>query len=443
MSQPAREANFDGLVGPTHLFAGLAYGNVASAANRGEVSNPRAAARQGLTKMAGLLELGLVQGVLPPQERPDVVTLRRLGFEGTDHQVVAAASRYPELFAAVSSAAGMWVANAATVSPAPDTSDGRVHLTVANLATQLHRSIEAPHTARILAATFPDEGHFAHHPPLPTHPDLGDEGAANHTRLASSHGDPGTSLFVYGRRAWGAAGSPSLFPARQTKEASEAVARLHGLDPERVVFAQQAPSAIDAGVFHNDVIAVGNERLLFYHQEAFADPAGMRRALVDASPFDLELMEVDAAEVSLAEAVDSYLFNSQLVSLPDGSVALICPERCRRVPSVADYLDTHVGQGPISRVRFFDLDQSMRNGGGPACLRLRVVLSPDELAAVNPGSLLTPESVGILEEWVDRHYRDELSLDDLADPHLLVEVRTALDELSGMLGLGSIYSFQH
>ncbi|KAA0232598.1 MAG: N-succinylarginine dihydrolase [Acidimicrobiales bacterium] len=442
MNEAAREVNFDGLAGPTHLFAGLAYGNKASLASRGEISNPRAAARQGLAKMAGLIELGLVQGVFPPQERPDVMTLRRLGFGGTDEQVVAAASRHRDLFVAMSSAAGMWVANAATVSPSTDTPDGRVHLTVANLATHLHRSIEAPHTARMLSATFPDESHFAHHPPLPAHADLGDEGAANHTRLASSHGEPGTSLFVYGRRGLEPSRSPGAFPGRQTREASEAVARLHGLDPQRAVFAQQAPEAIDAGVFHNDVIAVGNERLLFYHQAAFADPAWVCRALTEACPFDLELMEVEATEVSLAEAVDSYLFNSQLVSLPDGSSALICPERCRRVPSVARYLDAHVGQGPISQARFFDLDQSMRNGGGPACLRLRVVLNPDQLAAVNPGSLLTPGSITALEEWVDRHYRDELSLDDLADPQLLVEGRTALDELSGLLGLGSIYSFQ-
>ena len=74
------ETNFDGLVGPTHSYAGLSYGNVASARNQGAAGNPRKAALQGLAKMEAVAALGLVQGVLPPHERPHVPTLRALGF---------------------------------------------------------------------------------------------------------------------------------------------------------------------------------------------------------------------------------------------------------------------------------------------------------------------------------------------------------------------------
>ncbi len=280
----AFEANFDGLVGPTHNYAGLSYGNVASTGNGQRAANPRLAARQGLDKMKALADLGFRQGVLAPHERPDVASLRQLGFAGSDAQVIARAAREaPAVLAACSSASPMWTANAATVSPSADSADGRVHFTPANLNNKFHRAIEHPTTGRVLAATFADPRCFAHHPALPAHMAFGDEGAANHTRLCADYGAPGVQLFVYGQRAFDAsANGPRRYPARQTLEASQAVARQHGLNPARVVFAQQAPAAIDAGVFHNDVIAVGNRDVLFYHQHAFADADATLAALADA-----------------------------------------------------------------------------------------------------------------------------------------------------------------
>jgi succinylarginine dihydrolase len=84
----------------------------------------------------------------------------------------------------------------------------------------------------------------------------------------------------------------------------------------------------------------------------------------------------------------------------------------------------------------------MRNGGGPACLRLRVVLNEQERQAVNPAVLMSDALFGRLNTWVDKHYRDQLSEADLADPQLMIESRTALDELTQILQLGSVYSFQ-
>lgn len=445
MVKHAVEANFDGLVGPTHNYAGLSWGNVASKSNVNSVANPREAALQGLAKMKQLADRGYVQGVLPPHERPHLPTLRALGFTGNDRQVLEqAASTDPSILAAVSSASAMWTANAATVSPSADTKDHRVHFTPANLSAKFHRSIEHRVTGRALKAIFTDESYFAHHPALPSVSHFGDEGAANHTRLCSRYGEPGVELFVYGQIAFNEqAPAPVKYPARQTLEASRAIARLHGLSDRHAVFAQQNPAAIDAGVFHNDVIAVGNGNCLFYHELAFLEEDRVLAELNDRlTGAALEAVRVSANEVPIEDAVASYLFNSQLLNTPDGML-LAVPGECREVSSVSRYLDQLVkGDGPITSVEVFDVKQSMRNGGGPACLRLRVVLNDEELHAINRGVILTDALYDRLVAWVNAHYRSELDQQDLADPMLLEEVRKALDELTGILGLGSIYDFQ-
>ncbi|MEP3562446.1 MAG: N-succinylarginine dihydrolase [Marinobacter sp.] len=445
MAKHAVEANFDGLVGPTHNYAGLSWGNVASKSNVNAESNPKQAALQGLAKMKALADCGYMQGVLPPHERPHLPTLRALGFEGSDTQILgAAAKQAPAILAAVSSASTMWTANAATVSPSADTADHRVHFTPANLSAKFHRSIEHAVTGRALKAIFQEEQYFAHHPALPSVSHFGDEGAANHTRLCGHYGEPGVELFVYGQEAFNQqAPAPVKYPARQTLEASQAVARLHGLADANRVFAQQNPAAIDAGVFHNDVIAVGNGNCLFYHELAFLNEervlAEIRERLLGA---ELEAIKVTAQQVPLEDAVSSYLFNSQLLNSPDGML-LVVPGECREVASVSRYLDELVAsEGPITSVEVMDVKQSMRNGGGPACLRLRVVLNDEERHAINQGAVLTDELYVRLTTWVETHYRDRLVQQDLADPKLLNEVRQALDELTGILQLGSIYDFQ-
>lgn len=446
MSQPAQEANFDGIVGPTHNYAGLSSGNVASQSNRNAASNPREAALQGLAKMKRLADQGFLQGVLPPHERPHLPTLRQLGFAGADADVLRQVSQQqPSLLAAVSSASAMWTANAATVSPSADTRDHRVHFTPANLNDKFHRSIEHHATGRVLKSIFSDETYFAHHHSLPPVSAFGDEGAANHTRLCSHYGEPGLELFVYGRSGFDeSVPKPSRYNARQTLEASQAIARMHGLREGRAVFAQQNPEAIDAGVFHNDVIAVGNGNTLFYHEQAFLDESRLLDDLNAAMPnSDLRTVRVPASEVPMGDAVSSYLFNSQLLSGPDGGMTLLVPGECQETASVKAYLDRLMASdGPITHVEVADLRQSMRNGGGPACLRLRVVLTGDEIAAMHDGVLMTDSLYKRLVTWVEDHYRDEITPEDLADPRLLEESRDALDELTGILGLGSIYEFQ-
>ncbi|ATX78177.1 N-succinylarginine dihydrolase [Reinekea forsetii] len=443
----AFEMNFDGLVGPTHNYAGLSYGNIASQSNATGISNPKEAAKQGLLKMKALADMGYRQGLLLPHERPAIGSLRALGYQGSDAAVVRQVGRdNPTLLSAVSSGSCMWTANAGTISPSADTADGRVHFTAANLNAKFHRSIEHPTTSRMLQAIFHDSRHFAHHPALPAIASFGDEGAANHTRFCAEYGAPGVELFVYGKEAFNETRpAPVKFPARQTLEASQAVARLHGLGDAQCVFAQQRPETIDAGVFHNDVIAVGNGNVLFYHETAFVDTAQVLAEL-DAKLIGAKLISVcvPSAEVSLHDAVRSYLFNSQLLTQSDGSMTLIVPAECRSITSVADYLTRLLADpaNPIQTVQVFDLKQSMNNGGGPACLRLRVALTEAEYQAIHPGVIITPTLYQQLNSWVDRHYRDRLVCADLADPLLITESRTALDELTRLTGLGSIYSFQ-
>jgi succinylarginine dihydrolase len=438
-----REHNFDGIVGPTHNYGGLSRGNLASMSHQGSVSNPQRAALEGLAKMRFVASLGAGQAVLPPHDRPSLGTLRRLGFRGTDEEIlVSAQGQAPELVRMVSSAAPMWTANAATVVPSRDAKDGKVHLVPANLHALFHRAIEAETTERIFRAIFSDADKFVVHRPLPPAQPFGDEGAANHTRLEAP-GRPAVHLFAWGRRAWGDAPKPVHVPARQTYEASVALARLHELDPSVCLFPQQHPKGIDAGAFHTDVLAVGTASVLLLHELAFEDgPALLRdlRALLGPS---LTALLASESELPLEDAVRSYAFNSQLLELDDDSMLLLSPEESRENARAKAFFDRVLsGDNAIRRIEFFDLRQSMHNGGGPACLRLRVPLTENEARALRANVLLTSELDEALVAWVKRHYRDRLLPSDLGDPLLMREGMTALDELTRILGIGSVYDFQ-
>lgn len=444
LALPAVEANFDGLVGPTHHYAGLATGNRAAARHARQISNPREAALQGLAKMRALVELGVPQGVLPPQERPHLPSLRAQGYRGRDIEILDRVRRdEPQRLSEVGSASSMWAANAATVSPSADCADGRVHFTPANLVSHPHRALEAATTARALAKIFGDPKHFAHHAPLAA--ECPDEGAANHLRFASEHGAPGVEVFVYGREIVQVEDELTQ-TGRQSRAAGEAIARTHGLRAERALQVRQAAEAIAAGAFHNDVVAVGHRALLLHHEQAFEDAQALERAVAQAlGPVTRpRFIAVRAAELSLDEAVASYLFNSQLVELPDGRLWMLCARECQEQERAWRLVQNWIADPavPIAGVQVFDLRQSMRNGGGPACLRLRVVLTPAQRDAVYAPCWLTPERHAELVDWVHRHYRDRLRADDLADPQLLDETRTALDRLTRILGLGSFYEFQ-
>lgn len=441
----AVEVNFDGLVGPTHNYGGLARGNTASATNAGDLSNPREAALQGLAKMRRLMEMGLVQGVLPPHERPHVPSLRKMGFTGGDADVVRiAAMASPVLASNAASASAMWTANAATVSPSADAEDGRVHLTPANLAFQFHRALETETTSRVLKKIFRDGRHFAMHEPVPF-PTFGDEGAANHCRFAPSHGEPGVELFVYGRSAFDRDGV-GRFGSRQAMEACHVVATTHRLRRGGAILARQSKTAIEAGAFHNDVVSASNGGVFLLHQDTFENQPFVIETLKTACAalgFEAQIIEAAHDELSLEEAIASYLFNSQIVTLPAGGMALILPSEAEETPRAKAFVDGVLAtNGSIREAHYLDLRQSMRNGGGPACLRLRVVLTEAEMTALGAGVILDEAKLASLEAVVRRLYRDRLSLADLGDPALLDESRTALDAFSQILDLGSVHDFQ-
>lgn len=440
-----REINFDGLVGPTHYYAGLAADNLASLANAHKISNPKAAALQGLQKMRLLMHLGIPQAILPPHERPHISFLKNLGFSGTDTQILKAAYRVDVgLFSAACSASSMWAANAATVTPSVDSIDNRVHITPANLISNLHRALEVEGNLAIFKKIFSDENYFKIHSPLISQMDFADEGAANHNRLCKDYGEAGLNLFVYGRSRFSKKDRGSHhYMARQSDEASKAVARLHQLNLEKTLFIKQNAIAIDKGVFHNDVISVANQNVFLFHELAFDNAAELVNLLQQKFPGSLCFLPIATGELSLEEAVKSYLFNSQLLTRDTGSMALVAPFECQENKQVHQLLLKIIAENnPISELHFVDCRQSMLNGGGPACLRLRIVLTESEQKACAAQLFLDEALYQRLVQWVERHYRDRLSITDLLDPTFLNESRIALDELTQILQLETLYNFQ-
>ncbi|HET9959609.1 MAG TPA: N-succinylarginine dihydrolase [Polyangiaceae bacterium] len=438
-TESAEEYAFDGLIGPTHHHAGLSPGNLQSQSHAGDIGHPRAAALQGLEKLRRVSALGGRKAVFPPQERPYLPVLRRLGFRGSDRDVLEAAYRHdPLLLSAASSASSMWAANAATVAPSSDTSDGRVHFVPANLNSMLHRSFEAPATSRMLQRLFQDEQQFCVHEPLPSQAALADEGAANHTRLTTLQGY--AHVLFWGRAA-GVAALPQRFPARQTRDASAALARLLRVEESALLW-QQDPEGIDAGAFHSDVLCVGAGSLLLLHERAVVHPTRFLSELDARLGPEFKAVLATEQEFPVVDAVASYAFNCELIRIADGYL-LVAPLETQGNTAARNFVESLEARvGKRVQLCFVDVNASMNNGGGPACLRLRVQLTERERATIRARVFYEAGLDAELVHWVGRHYRDRLRIEDLRDPGLLEESRRALDELTGILGLGSIYEFQ-
>ena len=432
------EINIDGVIGPTHHYGGLSPGNVASLSHGKNTSYPRLAALQGLEKMKLLSDLGFKQAFFPPHPRPLLSQLKKLGFQGLpQEQIKVAAQKFPQALSYLSSSIFMWTANAGTFSPSIDSSDKKMHFVPANLNNKFHRMVEAEQTAYLMKKLL-GKNSFEVHVELPQHPLFGDEGAANHTRLAPKYSKKGLHFFVYGREFMNTEDRwPERFEARQSLEASKAVARALKLSQDQVVFGKQNPDVIDQGVFHNDVIAVGNENVLFYHEKAYEFPkktlGEIQEKYFKLHDKDLELIEVPSREVSVIDAVSSYLFNSQLVSTEEG-MQLICPLECKENPNVSKYLEKVVrSSASIQEVTYVDLRQSMKNGGGPACLRQRIVVSSSEYEKINPNFLFNDFNYQLLKNWVTKNYPEKLEIHDLQNPEITLKALKAYEDLASRL----------
>jgi succinylarginine dihydrolase len=210
---------------------------------------------------------------------------------------------------------------------------------------------------------------------------------------------------------------------------------MHLLDPARTLFTEQSEAAIAAGAFHNDVVAVANERVLFAHEQAFADKGALLDACERLVP-GFDYVEVPAAEVPLEDAIRSYLFNAQLVTPPDCQPTLIVPTEARETPSVWRWIERHVaGNGPIRRVEVVDVRQSMANGGGPACLRLRVVADP---ATVDPRFIADAAKLDLIADVIRREWPEQIHNDELQQPRLIAQIEQARAALLQALDLSQL-----
>jgi succinylarginine dihydrolase len=408
-----QEVQVDRLVGPTHHFGGLGVGNLASQQHSGQVSNPAAAALQGLDKMRLVAGLGAVQVILPPQPRPDFRFLRSLGFAGSDADVLRQAyNEAPGLLSAATSCSAMWTANAATVTPGVDSDVESSTVTIANLDSSLHRAIEPQQTASELRRALPEGCCIIDQ--LPGGAAMRDEGAANHMRLGITGDRAGMNVLVYGDGD----PAPSINWPRQSRAACEAIARLHALPAENTFLLRQHPTAVDAGAFHNDVVAMSHQKLLIHHELAFIDEADrlqrLERRFAEVTGEDLIRIEVPQSSLSIEGAVNTYLFNSQIVTGPTGKPVIVCTSQVRAHADAQSLVEQWCESGLFAEVHYVDLTQSMSGGGGPACLRLRV---PMAAAAVNaiPSSAQWSEAIdAILREVIAKYYVAHLTLEDLS-----------------------------
>lgn len=429
------ETQWDGLVGPTHHYAGLGHGNVASHKHALSVSNPRAAALQGLEKMRMVAELGIPQFIVPPPERPNNYFLQAVGLDKYTGALEGFSSNEQRLISAAWSAAYIWRANMATVTPACDTIDGQLHITPANLLSTLHRPQEASENYLFLSKIF--QGNAVVHGALPSSMMLADEGAANHMRFSGGYGQAGVQVWVYGRaQGLDVEYLPKKFQARQTLEACQALARLHHVPSERIVFVKQTAEAIDAGVFHNDVIAMSNQNVLIYHEKAFDDVdvflEDLRQKL---APIPLNAFCISEQDLPLSDAVASYFFNSQLLGVANGQMVVIAPSECLENKNAKAVFDRLLADEncPIQQVYYPELRESMKNGGGPACLRLRIEMD-DEMVAKMPQNLRwTPQLHVKLNDFIQKNYPNHVEIKDVMREGFALECRSILQGLYGIL----------
>ena len=443
-SMPQVEVNFDGLVGPTHHYGGLSFGNLASTEHKHHVSYPKMAALQSLAKMWTIHRLGIRQAFIPPMRRPNVNQIAQLGFAGGLQEILSSVYDYsPALLSMMCSASSMWAANIATVSPSCHTKDGKVNITPANLASQFHRYLECPDMTRMLNLIFENKDFFTVHRPVLSQDLFRDDGSANHMYLCEEYGAPGVECFVYSQAKNTQQDiNPNYFPARQTQLASEAIIRKNQIKTNYSVLMQQNPIVVDAGVFHNDVIALHSKNILIFHDKAYINfNINQWIESVSARVPNLYALCLEESDLNLNQSVKSYFFNSQIVSDDNNKMTLIMPMECQAFPEVQKIVRIILeADNAVEAAQYVDCGQSMQNGGGPACARLKVVMSVAAWEAIPDGFKLNEKRYHALKRWVNEYYPDQLTIEDLKNSVVIERGYEALRALEDIILLPDFYA---
>ncbi len=421
----------DGIIGPTYHYGGMAVGNVLSQAHKHQESYPKKAALEGLEKMNQVRQLGCLQYVLPPLCKDVDRLLSLWGYEQGDmtSRLKALGYAHPYYLSALFSGASAWVANSCHITPSCDALDGICHITPANLVSCFHRHLDVDGYRDFLHQLFLNDELFQIYDPLPVV--YTDEGMANTIRLSGGN-ELGLYLHVYGKTL--SQRFTRTFPARQTKEAFDRICYTHKRQDSMDI--QQSPFAIDAGVFHNDVIAFGSHNLLVLHEHAFDNQVDVLNSITDRyqSKYGepLHVYEVSNEVLSLDEAVHTYFFNSQLILVEKNTFHLLIPSRAMSHSGVKKSLKRLSKLKGLSiTVHEVSCEESIKNGGGPACLRFFSVLNKAEHKAINSKFLLTDEMYEQWFQFIQTHYPDTLSFDDLKDFSVM---KPLLDLFSKMPG---------
>ena len=409
----------DTIIGPTYHYGGLALGNTHSLDHKHVVANPKKAALQGLSKMKLLRDHGISQYVLPAYVR-DYKGLVQ-GYYNNQGDFEDNLKRlYDEnldIFSSFFSASSAWLANAWTMTPSIDSSDGRYHVSPASLNACFHRQLDVKQTIAILTNRLCSKTYITCHHPSP----FFDEGAANMIRLSA--GGKGLYLFVSG------SSDTKRFKSRHDKRSWQRLVSQHQLDPDYVIYLTQHPDAIDAGVFHNDVISFGVDDLLVVHENAFVDQPNYCDTILERyfSCFgtDLTLIQIPDSILPLKDAVNSYFFNSQLVRKDDNRYLLLVPSRCKGLP-VMDYFVSIVAKKWESQLEIMvcDVEESIKNGGGPACLRNSMDVYDDPKLIFDDRYLFTLEKYDDFVRLVNQYYPSSLELNDFLSVSFLNDLDT-------------------
>ena len=319
-----------------------------------------------------------------------------------------------------------------------DNIDNAIHITVANLNSMMHRSIEPKFTYKMLKRILNKKVNI--NKSLLNLPNIGDEGAANHIRIAERHNVPGYQIFVYSSENI----SHAKTIERQSLIGSKLIARKNCVEDQRVFYLQQSNRAIRYGSFHNDIVSTANENIFIYHEEAFESTQELKVILAKLKKLvpNFKPIKILNSEIDLQTIVSSYLLNSQLISLPSGGMMFLLPSEVKQYPNCMQWLEKISAEEEIKKIKFIDVKQSMRNGGGPACLRLRMIFNENEISSVNKNFLLDDNKIDLLTNLIENKYRDRLQPDDLLDPNLADESLEILDALTKIFKTGSIYNFQ-